>query len=120
MRGMLFPGPLYDEAVELAFGAAHLALGIAAAERDAQDRRRPLLEREQVGHGRGAAQADRAVAFHGVEAPDRREEARGGLDVGDPELDALQLHESRSWPRIQSPSMRSALRWKIFSITSSL
>jgi hypothetical protein len=46
---------LGDEAIELAFGSLHLALFVAAAERGWRDRRRALLEADEVGErGRDA------------------------------------------------------------------
>src|SRR3954468_2769227 len=87
-------GLLEDEAIGLAIRALHLALflelGPRRAEGDAANRGRALLEADDVGQRRGAAQLAIADAR---QAPDVLEECRRLRDVGHAQLDALQLHE---------------------------
>ena len=75
---------LDHEAIGLALEPLHFALGsdlgARTAEGDAADRRLALLETDEVGQGRGAAEFP--IAYR-REAPDLLEELRRLGDVGD-------------------------------------
>src|SRR5258708_2108735 len=82
--------------------------GARAAKGNAADRRLALLETDEVGQARGAAQP---CIPHRRESPDLLEEFRRLGDIGDSKFNALQFH---------SPRILSALPCMIFSITTSL
>src|SRR2546428_2182205 len=84
---------LDDEAIGFTVRPLDLAvfadLGARAAEGDAADRRFALLEADDVGQTRRAAQFPVA---RGRQSPDLLEKVRGLVDIGYAQLDALQLH----------------------------
>src|SRR5258706_896578 len=86
---------LDDEAVSLAIRSFDLALfadlGTRAAEGDAADRGFALLETDDVGQARGAAQLG---TTNRRKAPDLLEEFRRLGYVGDSQFNALQLHST--------------------------